>query len=320
MLNVLLVGCGNLGKWHIKGLQTSSSKVAVTVLDPDISVKEKFLIFSEAQQIDKGKIEVTFIASSTQLKETAFLYDLVIVATTAKGRLDVIQDVTEGVTSRFWLLEKPIEQSYPRMLRMEYLLKDEKAWVNHPRRLMPLYKRLQELVSLNENFDLKCKGPRLGIACNSSHFIDLMTWLMRTKVVAANVDLLNKQWVKTKRSGFWDVEGILVLEFENGAKLEIESSEHHKSLSIELWQKNSLIYKVNEAAGTITDRTGLTIQEKYLNQSELTGVLLDELNQTDDCNLPTLNEAVEFNNILIEALYSHWKSWSGEKSDTLPVT
>ena len=61
MLNVLLVGCGNLGKWHIKGLQTSSSKVAVTVLDPDISVKEKFLIFLKHNKLIRERSKLLLL-------------------------------------------------------------------------------------------------------------------------------------------------------------------------------------------------------------------------------------------------------------------
>ena len=86
--NVLVIGCGNLGRWHIKGLETAAGNIFVDAVDTNKRSRQELENFVSQGIIDREKIDTNvwqdLEACSTNSKRS---YDLVIIATLATGRL-----------------------------------------------------------------------------------------------------------------------------------------------------------------------------------------------------------------------------------------
>ena len=83
-----MIGCGNLGRWHIKGLETAASKVSVDVVEISQRARGELKRFIQDGMIDQDKIEIKAWKNLEACPKSYHRsYDLVIVATPAAGRL-----------------------------------------------------------------------------------------------------------------------------------------------------------------------------------------------------------------------------------------
>ena len=83
---MLLVGCGNIGRWHIKGLEESKHNVTVFVADQNPNAIQALGTFQKVEMRDPSNCSINAIGlSGAELSKLPQL-DLVICATTAKKR------------------------------------------------------------------------------------------------------------------------------------------------------------------------------------------------------------------------------------------
>ena len=109
--NVLIVGCGNLGRWHIKGLETSKRDVNLFVADHSQVAMKSLCAFVEKNMERPSNVNIVKIdLTVTDLSQLPNL-SLVIVATTAKDRLCLMQALQRSINTDHWLIEKVVEQT-----------------------------------------------------------------------------------------------------------------------------------------------------------------------------------------------------------------
>ena len=222
--SVLVIGCGNLGRWHIKGLETSKDDVVVDVVDFSQKSIDELKKAIASGIIDGQKVQVNDCSSVEKCSNGPRKnYDLVILATlaTARARLNMFVQTFHfhGI-----VLEKPIEQSASNIDIIEKALSGRAAYVNHARRLMPWHQQIKRRIGASSPIELYFNFSSLGIACNMSHLIDLVNWW--TGEVPKEVDLsgLENKWFPTKRPGFWEVKGKVVIKFNNGSMLVVNDN------------------------------------------------------------------------------------------------
>ena len=71
----------------------------------------------------------------------------------------------------------------------------------------------------------------MEIACNAVHFIDLISFLIKSDVKKIITKNLNKKWVKSERKGFLDVFGKLIIVYKNGVIFTLNTFEKKKNES-----------------------------------------------------------------------------------------
>ena len=174
---VLIVGCGNLGRWHIKGLETSKQDVTLFAADHSPMAMQNLTTFLEEHMGRPSNVHVVKIGLSDRDLSGLPKLDLVIVATTAKDRVSLISSLQRSITADYWLIEKLVEQTSENMRRIALIMEGQTVYVNHPRRVMPVHQKLFSDLAGMQNVKLICRGPEtIGIASNTSHFIDLLSW------------------------------------------------------------------------------------------------------------------------------------------------
>ena len=321
--NVLMIGCGNLGRWHIKGLETAAGKVSVDVVETSQRARRELKSFIQDGIIDQDKIETKAWKDLEACSKSSHRsYDLVIVATPAAGRLSIVDKVCSKFVFKNILIEKPIEQSECAIKKLTKVLKGRSAYVNHARRMSPWHKKISNILANEPQITCKVNLPYLGLACNASHWIDLVNWWTGTFPSVIDTSELESRWKQTKREGFWDIEGTLRIRFENDNLLFIQSdTESREPYIIDVISKNKHICRIDEPNGKATFNDGCALGGMVLPQSQLSGVLLDDLITKNRCDLPAFGVSARCNQLLTSELFSHFKRNMGcSSSDDLPIT
>lgn len=318
--NVLLIGCGNIGRWHIKGLEESKHNVTVFVADQNPDAIQALRTFQKVEMRDPSNCSINAIGlSGAELSKLPRL-DLVICATTAKNREALVSYLNTRVESNFWLIEKPLEQSQVAMAKLKHTMSDQKCFVNHPRRLAPLHINLRSELKNKGVVDLTYSSPGLGIACNASHFIDLVTWFTSAQPSHIETASLSRAWCETGREGFFDVGGILKILFADGSSVLLDSCPLKGQGKFQVNLNKELFCLVSEKNGVITYSDGSQKNAEILGQSALTGIVLDELCEHGFVDLPSLALSVECNNLLVNRLLTHWNNFSKSSHTSVPIT
>jgi len=319
---VLVIGCGNIGRWHIKGLESARGEIFVDVVDCSRTSTRKLKEMLLAGLLNSRKLRTRFWSDLDGLiKASNDHYDLVILATTAHGRARILENVCLNLSFSHAIVEKPLEQSVAEIERLQSLSADHNMFTNHPRRLMPLHARVKQRLQNHGPLHCYVGLGSGGVCCNASHFIDLVNWWTGEKPVDVSTNKLNKKWVSVRRRGFWDVEGEVEIGFDGGSLLSLRSDGNPTRLNISVSSLSGEICVISEQDGLVNFGSEQIADAAMVPQSELTGQILNCLLDTGSCGLPTLQNAAECSKLFTETLAAHWSEFVGcDDALTLPIT
>ena len=321
MYNILVIGTGQLGRRHIEGLTSSKHELNIFAYDQDLEALHECNKHFNGINPQKNKS----LGIETEIKSFKNKsLDLVIVATPATNRPDLLKQYFLNIDSRFWLIEKPISQS---SLNLDSLLNranQGRYFVNHWRRDIELYKKVKAQLPDCASLSIKVSGADLGIACNISHYVDLVNFLTDEIPEKVCTRHLSAKWHPSKRKGFYDINGRFAIEFSGGAILEMDSRSTFKSYEIEIqcnMPSENLTFKIDEMKGTITYQGHLETNLKPPYQSQMSGQVFDDLVNNGTCSLTPLNTAVACHKPVIKALVKHWNSTMTDvATQIIPIT
>lgn len=312
---VLLVGLGALGVRYLEGLSRLDCPVSVDLLDVNDEALSKALeVWGELSPVSANLGRIVH-----KIDEIGCSYDICIVATTSRGRRDLIKQLRTKSEIKYWVLEKVLEQSISAIDEISIILKSECCWVNTPRRVMPHFEQLKRSLLHADISEINVVGYKWGIACNSIHYVDLVSWLLGKSLVRVITDGL-LAWRPAKREGFFDVDGELICVFEGGVKLCLQSVSEKQCQMIELSSKSGLTWSLNETTGAFRCGDTSLQNSKLLFQSEITAPIVKSILLTGRCGLPSLEESVHSHKILINSLLENYNSERQRSANLLNIT
>jgi len=310
MANIALVGLGNLGSRHLQGLVKCMEKLAIRMIDPSpASVLTARSRWSECGGDQSGHV---------LLEEDLPAYNVAIIATTADRRISAMKSLSAAAEVATWVVEKPVAQSLSDLARIESLVAGP-AWVNTTRRLIPWHREIaDEIARLPGPFEVLVSGGSWGLACNAVHFIDLARWWTGSEPVDIDVRGLEKHWHDSKRPGYVDVYGTLLIAFSDGSNLTLVSTLDGGPHKIEL-RADGKRYQLEEGNGRFVRPDGTELPGRMAYQSELTGQLVDQIIVGREPGLPALASIAAVERLLLSALIPH-RMADGGPADRLDVT
>ena len=319
---VLIVGGGSLGRWHVKGLETANVPVRVDLVDINPNAISQAHTYIENGVIDAEKVKLqTWSDLASCLQDAHKDYSLVIISTPAVERLKLFQRILGTVNSDAVILEKPLEQSAEAIDVMELAGVGKKVYVNHPRRLMAWHKLIYKRLHGSGPFDCVVNLPSLGIACNVSHYIDLINWWTGEFPISVCTGGLFKNWVETKRPGFFEVQGELKISFDHGSSLKIRTHSQPESADIHITNHSSASCIIYESVGKAVFDDGEVLEGQVIPQSKLTGLVLKSIQETGGCDLTEISVAARCNKLATSALLNHWNKFEqGPDRTSAPIT
>ena len=92
-----------------------------------------------------------------------------------------------------------------------------------------------------------------GLACNSIHFIDLISWWTGENVISIDSKKLDPKWIKSKRNGYFEVTGDLIVNYSSGTELLLRSSSTEENYEIKVELSNNNFWLIDETKGIAID-------------------------------------------------------------------
>lgn len=312
--NVLIAGAGQLGSRYLQGLSSYVSPIKIWVFDIAPSALERAQ--QRWEECGGAAHPVVYISDIADIPDKI---EFVFATSNSDVRQDIVRNIVRVSSVRFWILEKVLAR---RVSDLYYLLKltseSSGVWVNTPMYLWSLYKNIRDYYPLGTPLHARFSNIN-GLACNAIHYIDFVSRWNQGRIVSLNTSGLNNKWVSSKRSGFFEVEGEIVVRFSDGSTLLLSGGTKPEAYSVE-FEINVDIWKVDEVNGVAKNNTGSVITGSILRQSELIAPLLGNIASSGCCDLPTLEMSVTQHEPLLNALLAHWNANMEEQLDYVPIT
>ena len=313
---ILLVGSGNLGIRYLQGMAEFNYPLEIFVFD----IQKSSLVNASKSwdnTILKSSHKVTFIDS---LEKLSTHINICIVTTTADVRLFVVQNIQKKIVVDNWILEKVLTQSVSDLFTLrDCFIGNHKVWVNIPRRMMFWHKRIKESLPTDLPLSFHLSGGDWGLACNTIHFIDLVSWWTGSNIIGIDTSGLHS-WFPGKRQRFWEVSGKLVVNFDSGIYLELKSvKDYTMPLTLRI-KSNTRDCLLNETEGRFYESDYSTISGKIEYQSILTSRLIKDILLKKSCDLPTLPDSVILHEPFLVELLKHWNHSNKSNDIHVPIT
>ena len=315
-MKIALIGAGNIGLRHLEGVLNLDCEKEIFIVDPlcerianlNIIKKNKFINFSNNYDIVPQKI------------------DFCTIATTSSNRLCALESLTRNkINSNYMILEKIVSRNKNDFFIIQELSKfiSKKSFVNQWFRRFIIK---SNLIGENEYIEsMHVSGKKWGLACNSLHFIDAFNYFLKSKKLdnyTINDFLIP---YASKRPGFFDIDGNLLIKSKCGSSLTLVSSDqlpNDDSIAIEI-KTNLSSFNLNLRRSEIILNGIINKKNKFKKYktpllSQNINKIINDIYAERDCFLPQLDQSMYHHFILFDIL-SEIKGWDS-KNFKFPVT
>jgi len=317
---VAIIGCGNIGYRHLQGLAQSVNNLKIFVVDPDEDILSTLLksnFLNEAFRQNK----INFLKDISDLPSKV---NIVIVATTSNVRYKLTEQLLKKIDIEHLILEKIVFQSTEDFLKTEMILKsvNTKVWINFIRRKFKFYQKLKKEIG-NNKISIYFNSNDWGLACNGIHYIDLLSFITNKYSLRFNTTELDKKIYPSKRKGFSEFKGKLVVSTDRGDTLTLideVSAQKNNPLIISYLDCRYDIYEDLNQLYFMENGTNKEISIEFPYISELTGKIVDEIIKTNNSILTPFDQTMKFHIPMIESFNNHISITSGENILRCPIT
>lgn len=318
ILNIALIGAGQLGSRHLQGLKKAQVQMNIYVVDAcEESLKISELRYNEVE--DNPLIQQ--IVFTTKMEELPQHIDLAVIATSSKPRAAIIRSLVEQHQCKQFILEKVLFPKLSEYDEISQLFIDNgvRAWVNCARRYFDFYQKLRAILINDGPIDFKIEGKNWGLCCNSIHMIDLFAYLSGETQIQFDCGEIDPKIYESKRSGYIEMTGTIRGTTSQGSRLQISSYEEYEGeLHITL-QSQSHQAEIFEGRKTMMiDGEQETLLIPF--QSEMTGKYVEELTRTQQLPLATFEESVLLHKQILPHFIHIYNKIKGVQSDLCPIT
>lgn len=324
-MNCAIIGAGQLGSRHLQGLLNfNHDKLNIYIIDPS---KEALQIAHLRAQELSHQHQIHYCKAILDLPS---VLEFVVIATNSKVRLAVLKSLVAVAKVKYLILEKVLFPSVGEHEEALEIVENNgiKCWVNHPRRMFNDYQVLKKYFSKEKTYSFQLLGTSWGLACNALHFIDLFEFLTDSALSSLSTQFINTTTIESKRSGYIEFEGTLQGSLDNKHLFSISSLSGpaliSPTLSVMTDDLRILIQESGQAKiYLLAQQTNFALEELPFSiqfQSQLTGVLFEQISQTGNCDLPTLNHSARAHKMFISSFLQHWNNAKHQEETHLPIT
>lgn len=303
MYQVAIIGAGQLGSRHLQGLKGAASPLAITVMD---NSKDSLQVSKERYEAVSAVGEKT-IEYVTSMQELPKELDLVIIATGSKPRATIVKNLLSYTEVKNLVLEKVLFPTLADYNNVASLLNNKKVrcWINCPRRMYGMYKQIKESIDITKPVYITNANEDWGLCCNAIHMIDLFMYLTEEKSYSIETNFLNKEIEDSKRGGYIEMTGTLKITTPKGNELTLISEKDFKGEKAFVVENGNNLYTISEVEGYWCYQNQ---KRDYAipYQSQLTGVLADEILKTGGCSLTPYSLSALYHKPFIEAMLAKY--------------
>ena len=294
---ITIIGVGNIGFRYLQAILKIEDIYSILLVEPQIEdLKQKL---KREISLINPKIKILKDISSSVFKS-----DLIIVSTTSKVRLKIIQLLINNDYSGALILEKVLFPNLPTLKEGEKIIRKLKGsiYVNQWMRLSPLKQILMD--KGNCNLEIKIKG-NFGILCNSVHYIDLVNEIYKLNDLRFyRENSFFNSIINSKRIGFNELIGCLAYKSkEKNIKLILEDSViNPKTNDIEIFIKDTKNLNVYDQKNNtlISRKDNLSYQIPLLSEHSVYSIK-DILNKKVPV-IPSIEKSIKHHYLFLNSL------------------
>lgn len=325
MINIAIIGTGEIGSRHLQGLANLNEDAVIQVVDPsEKSLKIATERFNQIRPKKQKKILLNLYPTIDCLQGSL---DLALIATNADIRATIIRNLISKIEVKKLLLEKVLFQKETDYFEIQNLLRKKNipAWVNFFRRETIFYKEVKKKINLLDKIHISVRGSLWEIGCLGTHFIDLLAFLSDQKDFKFENSKLDPKILAAKRTNFKEFTGILEGRNSRGDSLLLESRVHGSEPRILRIENGKTWHKLTEKVGG-ADYEYFDGKEKDQRDIEIpvqslrTHLLAKKIIHENNCNLTEFNESVDLHLPLIKVLLNHIQQITGKEIKACPIT
>jgi hypothetical protein len=253
--------------------------------------------------------------------------DLAIIATNSDVRRVVIERLLAQTQVKSLLLEKVVFQSVKDFEAMIPRLEESnvKAWVNFPRRLVPLFKDLRDQARNTGPINIELRGRDWGLGSNTIHILDLLVFLSGQEGLTVDVEQLEPKIYEAKRNGFIELAGIVRATTSRGDKVKLIDNRlcsEDLKLIIEFGKQKITINPFSKSMTIYSDEPAEVTDKPFSLpfQSEVTAPLVDQILTCGSCGLTTLRDSLLTHRPMLEGFTRHLNKVLDKPVERVPIT
>jgi hypothetical protein len=190
------------------------------------------------------------------------------------------------------------------------------------------YHHLKSLFDNSKSYNFQLVGASWGLACNGLHFIDLFEFLTDSKLTSISNTLLDGQPIDSKRSGYIEFDGTLTGTLDHKHYFSITSFKSQTPIAPTLSIMTDDVRIVIQESGTpkvylFKKENRFNLEEvpfQVLYQSQLTGILFEQIQTSGTCSLPPFEHASFTHQIFIASILNRWNEVTKSSNILLPIT
>ncbi len=310
-----------MGSRHLQALAKLEEPAHITVIDPSqVSLETCRVRMCEIAGWDRHTVVFQ------QKIEILSPVNFAVVATSANVRRQVVEEFLSVAEVKNLLLEKVLFQRASDCAEVGTMLQNHgvKAWVNAPRRMWPFYRRLKKELENDRIISFKQGGSGWGLACNAYHFLDLFSFLAGRRVEILSADLIDRQVLESKRSGFKELSGTLVGGLDGGCFFSISDTFGAQVPASVLIETEKRVIRIDETARTVAVIAGsplpvdLIPEPKY--QSELTHLFVQDVLTGGPGALALYEDASDSHQQMLKCYASIFSQGADRETALCPIT
>lgn len=326
---ILLIGAGQLGSRHLQGLANYKEELHISIVEPNSN--NQAIAVQRFQEVHNHNLHKLIIHNTlNDINNCSF--DISIIATNADIRATITKQLLTNNLVENIIFEKVAFQNERQFLEIIELLNSKhiKGWVNCPRRNYEFYKELKNDLLNIGRIRMEVEGIDWGLASNSIHFLDLLSFLTGEVVFyPQQIDLINDYFEST-RKGFIDFFGSITGNSKAGHDFSFKSTQRNSSnepryfiIKIISDKRKLLIDEINKSVrlyedNNVTDSMMLNIHVPF--QSTLTNIQIEEILKKDYSSLPTIEDSFQLHKPLLSIFTKHYGKIINQKVEYLPIT
>ena len=318
-IKILVFGGGNIGLRYVQAIAKTNLSVNLIVVETNSANQEKIKNeWKKIQNYSKNK-KLTVINS---IKSNINELSLAIISTGAANRLDAVNDLLKKSNPKYLILEKLLAQSSQDLEKLSKVVAGiTKIWVSTPRRAMKWFKDLKNEIFKFTPVNIYLRGGYWELASCAIHYIDLASFWTGEAVKSIEISDSKTKWINSKRLGYFEFLGKLVVNYSNGSILKLNSRyEGIKEDFLLVKLSNKKKWLINEQKGIAISSEKKNIIGSMENLSVQYTKIIEDIIMTGNCELPKLDVSIIQHHFFLNCMLKNWNKVNNLKDSRVLIT
>ncbi|MDB3938924.1 Gfo/Idh/MocA family oxidoreductase [Candidatus Pelagibacter sp.] len=320
VINILIVGAGQIGSRHLEGAIKNKNQLSIIIVDKHpIALKTSENLIKN-KSFGNSQTSVTYKKELPKNKS----FDICIIATRADIRASITKDLLNNCNFKFMIFEKVLFQKDQDFIIISNMLREKnvKAWVNCPRRIYSFYQEIKKKINSKLPVNINVTGSSWDMACNAIHFIDLFSFLVSDSSLNITETNFSENVLKSKRGeNFYEINGLIKCII--GKHSLLLSCDEKKDPSLHVKIKNADIdYSIDEVSEILVNNINDVQDSKKIKipyQSDITGDLINTI-INKKCGLVSYENSCKHHIPLLGVFRKHLSKTLNKEFTECPIT